>query len=286
MKKLFGVIFLLFLALHVSAEPTFPKLTSRVVDGANILSSTTKKSLQNMLEKLEKKSSNQLVVVTLKSLEGYDIADFAYRLGRHWGIGQKKKNNGVLFIIAPKERKARIDVGYGLEGVLSDALCSVILQDRVVPYFKRGDFNKGVLEGAKAIIGAIQGTYKPQKSKTKKINPLIPQLFFALFFLMVILQNRTPQKLRNIISKAIPSSFFGLFAYMFSTSVLIGLGVWIGLFFLFLYFNAFSTNHTDSLSSGGFYTSSSGFDSDFDSGFGGFSGGGGSFGGGGASGSW
>ena len=287
MKSVLKILFLLLLALHVNAEPNFPKLTGRVVDGANILSAETKQSLENMLANLETNSSNQLVVVTLKSLQGYDIADFGYRLGRAWGIGQKKKNNGVLLIVAPNERKVRIEVGYGLEGILTDAISSVIIQNRIIPYFKKGDFDKGVLEGVKAIIGTIKGTYKPEKHEREKIGSVVPQLFFGFFFLMIVLQKAVSQKFGNIISKLIPSSFFGLFAYVISASILIGLGIWVGLFLLFLYFGAFeSSGGSDGgswSSTGGFYGGSGGFDSGFG---GGFSGGGGGFGGGGASGGW
>ncbi len=285
MKTVLKIFFLLFLALHVHAEPNFPKLTGRVVDEANILSDATKISLDSMLSTLEANSSNQLVIVTLKSLQGYDIADFGYRLGRAWGIGQKKKDNGVLLIIAPNERKVRIEVGYGLEGVLTDAISSIIIQDRIIPYFKKGNFDKGVLEGTKAIIGTIEGTYKPEKHKREKISAIVPQLFFGFFFLMIVLQKAVSQKFGNIISKLIPSSFFGLFAYIISASLLIGFGVWVGLFLLFWYFGAFN-NSGDSgtwSNTGVFTGSSGGFGGDFG---GGFSGGGGGFGGGGASGGW
>src|SRR5581483_7681392 len=104
------------------AAPQFPALTGRVVDGANILSDATKSDLTEKLAALESKTSRQLVVVTLPSLQGYDIADFGYQLGRAWGIGQKGLNNGVLLIVAPTEHKVRIEVGYNLEPILTDAL--------------------------------------------------------------------------------------------------------------------------------------------------------------------
>src|SRR6516225_11760932 len=97
------------------AAPNFPALTGRVVDGANILSAATKDDLTTKLAALEQKTSRQLVVVTIPSLQGYEISDYGYQLGRAWGIGQAKLNNGILFIVAPKEHKTRIEVGYGLE---------------------------------------------------------------------------------------------------------------------------------------------------------------------------
>ena len=99
------------------AAPKFPALTGRVVDDANILSDSVKQDLTGKLAALEAKTSRQLVVVTVPSLQGYEISDFGYQLGRAWGIGQGKLNNGVLFIIAPKEHRTRIEVGYGLEPI-------------------------------------------------------------------------------------------------------------------------------------------------------------------------
>ena len=135
-----------------AAAPTFPALTGRVVDGANILSSQTKASLDAKLEALEAKTSRQLVVVTVPSLQGYEIEDYGYQLGRVWGIGEKGRDNGVLLIVAPNERRVRIEVGYGLEGVLTDALSNVILQTQVLPKFRTGNFEGGVVGGADALI--------------------------------------------------------------------------------------------------------------------------------------
>lgn len=134
------------------AAPTFPALTGRVVDDANILTPQTKAELTQKLEGLETSTGRQLVVVTLPILQGYDIADYGYQLGRQWGIGQKGQDNGALFIVAPNDRKVRIEVGYGLEPVLTDALSSVILQQAVLPKFRDGDMEGGVVAGTDAII--------------------------------------------------------------------------------------------------------------------------------------
>ena len=152
---LFAIFFLTAPALTSSAwaaGPTFPALTGRVVDNANILSAATKSDLTGKLAALEAKTSRQLVVVTLPSLQGFEISDYGYQLGRAWGIGQAKLNNGVLLIIAPTEHKARIEVGYGLEPILTDALSEVILQSTVLPKFRSGDFNGGVSAGVDALI--------------------------------------------------------------------------------------------------------------------------------------
>jgi uncharacterized protein len=140
-----------------AAEPTYPALTGRVVDEAGILTDSTRAALTDMLAQHERETGNQVVVVTLKDLQGYTIEDFGYQLGRKWGIGQKGKNNGVLLIVAPKEHKVRIEVGYGLEGTLTDAVSREIIEREILPAFKSGDFNAGVLAGATSILKVLGG---------------------------------------------------------------------------------------------------------------------------------
>jgi uncharacterized protein len=152
MRVLAALFALFFLIAPAAAAPTFPALTGRVVDGANILSPATEGQITQKLAALEAKTSRQLVVVTLSSLQGYEISDYGYQLLRAWGIGQKKLNNGVLFIIAPKERATRIEVGYGLEPILTDALSSVIIQSQVLPHFRMSDYDGGVVAGTDALI--------------------------------------------------------------------------------------------------------------------------------------
>src|SRR5579871_6488173 len=154
--RFFAVLIALFcLALplqRAEAAPKFPALSGRVVDDAHVLSDQTRNDLDQKLAALEEKTSRQLVVVTLPSLQGYEISDYGYQLGRAWGIGQAKLNNGVLFIIAPNEHKVRIEVGYGLEPILTDALSEVIIQQAVLPRFRAGDFNGGAEAGVAALI--------------------------------------------------------------------------------------------------------------------------------------
>ena len=142
----------LILWTAATAGPAFPSLTGRVVDDANILSAPTKSALTTKLEALEVKTARQLVVVTVTSLQGLAIEDYGYQLGRTWGIGEKGRNDGVLLIVAPNERRVRIEVGYGLEGVLTDALSTVILQAQVLPKFRTGNFEGGVVAGSDALI--------------------------------------------------------------------------------------------------------------------------------------
>jgi uncharacterized protein len=146
------------LALPVAAAgPTFPALTGRVVDEAGVLSSDTKDQLESMLAQHEKQTTNQVVVVTLKSLQGYAIEDYGYQLGRYWGIGQKGKNNGTLLIVAPNEHAARIEVGYGLEGTLTDAQSKLIIENVMIPQFKQGNYDKGVLDGTTVLLKVLGG---------------------------------------------------------------------------------------------------------------------------------
>jgi uncharacterized protein len=134
------------------AAPKFPALTGRVIDNAEVLSTATEQKLDSELAELEAKTGHQLVVATVPDLQGYEIEDYGYQLGRAWALGRKGVNDGVILLVAPKERKVRIEVGYGLEPVLTDALTSVILQTRVLPQFKAGRMEQGVVDGAGAIV--------------------------------------------------------------------------------------------------------------------------------------
>jgi uncharacterized protein len=152
MRFLAAILALFCLVLPAAAAPSFPALTGRVVDGAHILNDETRDGLTQKLAALEAKTSRQLIVVTVPSLGGYEISDYGYQLGRAWGIGQKTLNNGALLIVAPNEHRVRIEVGYGLEPVLTDALSSVIIQTQIAPKFRQSDFNGGVTAGTDALI--------------------------------------------------------------------------------------------------------------------------------------
>jgi uncharacterized protein len=156
---------LLFAAPALAAGPTFPALSGRVVDGANILSPQVEADLTTKLENLEKTTGRQLVVATVPDLQGYEIEDYGYQLGRAWGIGQKGTNTGALLIVAPTERKVRLEVGYGLEPILTDALSSVIIQTAVLPKFKAGDLEGGVTAGTDAIIAQLALPDEEAKAK-------------------------------------------------------------------------------------------------------------------------
>ena len=152
---LLGLLLALLWSPAFAAAPTgpqFPELTGRVVDDAHVLSPQVQADLTQKLAALEQNTSRQLVVVTLPSLGGYDIEDYGYQLLRHWGIGQKGLNNGALFIVVPSEHKVRVEVGYGLEPLLTDAMSSVILQQAVIPKFRAGDVQGGIVDGTNALI--------------------------------------------------------------------------------------------------------------------------------------
>ena len=154
---LLGLALVLLFASLAIAAPKFPKLTGRIVDDAMVLSPGVEETLDRKLAAYEKGTTNQVVVVTLPSLQGLTIEEFGYQLGRAWGVGQKGKNNGALFIVVPAERKVRIEVGYGLEGQLTDAMTSQITQSIILPAFRQNQMERGIVEGAEAIIAVLGG---------------------------------------------------------------------------------------------------------------------------------
>ncbi|AMO70182.1 TPM domain-containing protein [Zhongshania aliphaticivorans] len=176
---------LLFSLSALAAEPEFPKLSGRVVDNAKLLSAATEQDLNRQLAAQEQRTDNQIVVVTLPDLQGYEISDYGFQLGRHWGIGQKDANNGALLIIAMKERKMRIEVGYGLEGLLTDARSAQIIQQILTPAFKSSDFDGGVKAAVEAMVLIIDG--KPAAiPKTQQANKKSPPKLGGLLLLIII----------------------------------------------------------------------------------------------------
>ena len=175
-------------------------ITGRVVDGAGVLSESTQTELTDMLAAHERATGQQVVVVTLDSLEGYTIEDYGYQLGRYWGIGQKGKNTGALLIVVPKEHKVRIEVGYGLEGTLTDASSRTIIENDILPSFKRGDFNAGVLAGTTSILKVLGGDETAQSSDAETGTSTAANndsgsawpvlLFVAVWLLIIILRRR------------------------------------------------------------------------------------------------
>ncbi|MFG1249897.1 TPM domain-containing protein [Xanthobacter flavus] len=152
------------------AELTFPPLTGRVVDAAHVLDAGTLAALDAKLAAQEAKATDQLVVATVPSLQGTSIEDYANRLFRTWQIGQAKKNNGVLLLVAPSERKVRIEVGYGLEGILTDAVSATIIRNAIVPAFKSGDMAAGIVKGTDAILEILNLDPDEAKARAKTLE--------------------------------------------------------------------------------------------------------------------
>jgi uncharacterized protein len=251
--------------LALAADPSYPALTGRIVDNANLIGSEARGRIEAKLKAHEDKTGDQLVVATLPSLQGIGIEDFANGLFRFWKLGVAKTNNGVLLLVAPNERKVRIEVGYGLEGALTDALSKVIITTAVTPKFKTGDFAGGIEGGVDAILEILSGDAEQwqrravirddEMSVSDMIAVAVAMLFILLFiiaFIRGVSQQTGPRRhrLRNGQWVTLPQS-----------------GGW-------------STGSGSGWSGGG-----GGWSSGSSSG-GGFSGGGGSSGGGGASGDW
>ena len=168
----------------------FPPLTGRVVDQAGAMSATAREEIETKLKDLEDKSGIQLVVATVNSLQGGDIETYANELFRTWKLGEAKKNNGVLLLVAPAEHKVRIEVGYGLEGTLTDALAQVIIASAMVPRFKANDYSGGVERGVDGIISVLTTDAEEWHAKTR-VRPddqqsLFDVLFPILLFLVVL----------------------------------------------------------------------------------------------------
>lgn len=142
---------LLLLPATVHAALSFPKFTGLVTDAANVISPDQQAALEAKLQAFQKQTGRQLVVATIPDLQGDDIADYGYQLGRSWGVGLKGADNGAILIVAPKERKVRVEVGYGLEPVLTDAFSSVVIQQAIIPRFKQGDMAGGISAGVDAL---------------------------------------------------------------------------------------------------------------------------------------
>jgi uncharacterized protein len=194
-------VVLLLLALGLAASAIvqgvaldFPPLTGRVVDRAGLLSERDQAEVDAALARLEQATGDQLVVVTLRSLQGQPIEDFGYQLGRHWGIGQAGKDNGALLIVAPEERAVRIEVGYGLEGELTDALSRTIIESGILPHFRQGDFAAGIKAGVASIVATLGGDYDPAlppvQASDRDEAPFPLPLALALVILLILLLNR------------------------------------------------------------------------------------------------
>jgi uncharacterized protein len=203
MKTIFSIlIFCLAWATQPATAQSFPALSGRVVDEAGLLSPAEETALTAKLQTLEDKTQRQMVVATIANLQGYDIADYGYQLGRKWAVGDKTRNDGALLIIAPNERKVRIEAGYGLEGVLTDAVSSQIIRNDITPAFKAGNFAGGINAGADKMIQILQ--LSPEEAQKVAAQAALAQkqsagngdgsaiifwLFLFFFFILPILRS-------------------------------------------------------------------------------------------------
>ena len=164
---LFALLATFALAAPAAAE-SFPTLTGRVVDAADILDPPTRSAIATMLTTLEEKTTDQFVVATVTSLQGQSIEVYANRLFKRWELGQKDKNNGVLLLVAPTERKVRIEVGYGLESTLTNAIAQEIIDQSIVPRFRAGDMAGGVAHGVGDIVAVLTGGIEAWKQRATR----------------------------------------------------------------------------------------------------------------------
>ena len=253
------IALLINMPISVAAEIALPELTGRVVDDANILTVADEEAISTELASLEGKSTDQVVVVTVSSLKGLSIEDYGIRLARHWGIGQAGKDNGVLLIVAPVERRVRIEVGRGLEGLMPDALAGLIVTRQILPKFKKGRFAEGITAGVRDINKVLLGDEAEVQSRVKQepdpMAQYVPYLFMIFWLVPFLYFLNALSEVRRIGGRVpggiviLPDNYGGGAA-----------SDWVS-----------SPGHHRWNDIGG---------------GGGFSGGGGSFGGGGASGSW
>ena len=255
------------LIVSPAAAQEFPELTGRVVDQANIIDEATEAGLEQKLAALEEQSQRQLVITTIPDLQGYDISDYGYQLGREWGIGEAERNDGALLIVAPNDRKVRIEVGYGLEGIMTDAMSSLIIQNRILPAFRDGDMPRGIVAGTDSIIQqlvlpedqaraiAAEAGQQRQSDGGFPFGALI--WFGVIFFFFILPAMRGGKRKRRY--RGSGDTVRDIILWEVGSAVVRG-----------------AMSGGDSWGGGG----------GFGGGGGGFSGGGGSFGGGGASGGW
>ncbi|BCS88962.1 TPM domain-containing protein [Pseudodesulfovibrio sediminis] len=180
--------FILVLAMATAAMALdVPPYTGRVNDMANMMASTTENELDIALIELEKTDSTQVAILTIPSLEGDSLEEFSMRVAEAWKPGMKGSDNGVLLLVSKEDRKIRIEVGYGLEGVLTDVLSGQIIDDVITPQFKAGHFDRGFVDGVTAITAAVRGEFqalqKKKRSRGTSFLPVIIMIMFSVIFL-------------------------------------------------------------------------------------------------------
>ncbi|WP_295896170.1 TPM domain-containing protein [uncultured Bartonella sp.] len=269
---IFGLAIWSITTINVATgKDSFPVLSGRVVDNAHLLSATTLDKMTRELAALERQTGDQIVVATLSTLSGYDIETYSNTLFRRWALGQKQMNNGVLLLVAPTERQVRIEVGYGLEGVLTDALSAVIINTLILPNFREGKFENGIVEGVAAIKDILTGSKADFDDRVKA-------------HLQIEHEKLKQQQKQEMIANVAAFIIFVIFVVLPILASIFGTKVgprryrWLGIVFVLWFLGSGKGGFGGGLG-GGFGGGSGGFG-------GGFGGGGGSSGGGGASGRW
>ncbi len=284
---------MVFIGVMLMAAPAWaldvPPLTGRVVDLAQVLPANVAASLTRDLEAHEAKTSNQVAVLTLPSLEGEPLETFSHRVATTWKLGQKGTENGVLLLLVMRERKVRIEVGYGLEGALTDLRSAHIIRQEIVPRFRSGDLPGGIAAGVKAILDTIEGTYKaeevlPGHDRYGQEPTAFEYVIIGIVVgtLAGIVLSHGLQRTRALIGS--------LLAFLVAQFASVGLGLAAAGITAFLLWLMLQANRgggrRGGWGDGVVMGPGGGFGGSFGGGGGGFSGGGGSFGGGGASGGW
>ena len=187
----FAALLLLLLPLAALAQ-SFPPLTGRVVDAAGLLKPEERAALEAKLKAHEDRTTDQVVVATVRSLDGLTVEEYGNRLFRQWKLGRADRNNGALLLVAPNERKVRIEVGYGLEGALTDALSKVIITTAVAPQFQKGDFAGGIDAGVDAMLSILTGDAEEwhrraevREDETSPIDPVVAFVIMLILFIVV-----------------------------------------------------------------------------------------------------
>jgi len=189
-----AVLIALLVCVAALAQDKLPALAGRVVDNAGLIAASQRDTLEAKLADLEAKSGIQLVVATVRSLDGYEIEPYANALFRAWKLGEKQRNNGVLLLVAPNERRVRIEVGYGLEGTLTDALAKVIIANAIAPRFKAGDFTGGIERGVDDVITVLttdSGEWQKRADLRAEPEPtffeqILPIIIFLIFVFVIV----------------------------------------------------------------------------------------------------
>ena len=266
-----------------------PTLRGRINDYAGMISPVTTQNLESVLTEFETTDSTQIVVLTIPSLEGEPLEEYSIRVAETWMIGQKEHDNGAILLIAKADRQLRIEVGYGLEGRLTDATAGRIIRTIIVPELKAGRYDQAVTNGVAAMIQVVRGEFEAtdieEKEKSRSSGGSSAIFLFIIFSILTSQLGRL-SRIVGMLVGGILAPLFGMVAFSMTWPyflILIPIG---------LIFGYFVSGFIHGTSGGGSYSRPSrghrpggGFGGGFGGG-GGFSGGGGGFGGGGASGSW